>query len=61
MTLRNASDLCADRTSSGMVVSNATGHEVFCWTESQKGLVKGAFYFGYPWFQASLQPKINNT
>ena len=28
-----------------------TGHEVFCWTESQKGLVKGAFYFGYPWFQ----------
>lgn len=48
---RNASDLCSDRTSSGMVVSNVTGHEVFCWTENQKGLVKGAFYFGYPWFQ----------
>ena len=50
---RNASALCrgGERSSSGVVVSDVTGHEVFCWTESQKGLVKGAFYFGYPWLQ----------
>ena len=49
---RNASAICrGERSSSGVVLSDATGHEVFCWTESQKGLVKGAFYFGYPWLQ----------
>ena len=33
------------------VISNSTGEEVFCWTEPQKSLVKGAFYWGYIFLQ----------
>ncbi len=42
----NDSSLCSG-TKEEQVVDPATGRSIFCWSEEQKSLVKGAFYYGY--------------
>lgn len=47
---KNASSLCANRSATASVI-DSDGHQIFCWTENEKSLVKGAFYYGYIFLQ----------